>query len=95
MSDVLQGFILGLMLFNIFISDFDSRIERTFSKFDSDTELSGAVDMTGGRDMDSLKCTNKNWMSFNKIKCEVCCICIMAISDMCVDWEKNSLKVAL
>ncbi|KAJ7409912.1 hypothetical protein WISP_111561 [Willisornis vidua] len=40
MSDVLQGSVLGLVLFNIFVSDMGSGIECSLNKFVNDTKMS-------------------------------------------------------
>ena len=72
-----QGSVLGLALFNTFVSDMDSGIECTLSKFANNTKLCGVVNTLEGRDaiqrdLDRLErwaCATR--MKFNKAKCKV------------------------
>jgi len=60
MSGVPRESVLELLLFNIFISDIYSGVERALSKFADDTRLRGAVGTPEGqgtiqRDLDRLE----------------------------------------
>ena len=76
-SGVHWGSMLGLVLFNIFVSDMDSGIKCILSKFADGIKLSGAVDMLQGRgaiqrDLDRLeRWDHANLMKLNKAKCKV------------------------
>ncbi|GAB0205751.1 triadin [Grus japonensis] len=77
MSGILQGSILGLVLFNVFVSDMDGGIECTLSKFADNTKLCGVINTLEGRDAIQRdterleRWAHANLMKFNKAKCKV------------------------
>ncbi|GAB0182870.1 cAMP-dependent protein kinase inhibitor alpha [Grus japonensis] len=71
---VLQGLVLGLALFKIFVSNLDRGIKCTLSKFADDIKLCGAEGALEERDAvqrDLERWAHANLMKFNKAKCKV------------------------
>ena len=73
-SGVLQGSVLGSVLYNIFINGLDEAVEGILIKFSNDTKLGNSPEerTTIQRHLDRLK----NWaiakkMNFNREKCKV------------------------
>ena len=76
-SSVLQGSVLGSMLFNIFIDDIDEIINAFIRKFADDTKLTRIVESNEDaeamqKDIDAICEWAKTWaMEFNAAKCKV------------------------
>lgn len=76
-SSVLQGSILGQMLFNTFVNHTHERNECTLSRFAGDTKLNGVVATSewwdaNQTDLDKLeKWVPGNLMRFKKIRCKM------------------------
>ena len=76
LSGVPQRSVLGLILFNIFISDIDSGLECILNKIADDTKLWGVANTPEGwngiqRHLDRLEQRAQvNLMRFNKAKCK-------------------------
>ena len=99
-SGIPRASVLGPALFNNFVSDMDSGIECTLSKFADDTKLCGAVDTLERRDaiqrdldrLDRWACANI--MKFNKAKCKVLHMGV-AIPNVSREWGMTGLRAAL
>ena len=87
-----QGSQLGLIIFNIFISDLDSEIDCTLSKFANDIKLCGTVDTPKGwdaiqKDLDRFEqWAQVNLRRFNKSKSKVCTQ-VVATPTVNTSWE--------
>ena len=100
MGGILQGSVLGPVMFNTFVSNIDSEIECTLSKFTNDTKLCGVVDTLEGRGaiqrgLDRLERWDcANLMKLNRPNARSC-TWVGAIPGRNTVWVENGVRAAL
>lgn len=98
-SGVPQGFLLAPVQFNIYISNSDSEIKCSLSKFADDMKLSSAVHSLEGRDaiqrdLDMLeKCACVDLIKFNKANARSC-TWVKANPGINAGWRMKGMRAA-
>ena len=94
-SGILQESVLGLVLFTVFISDTDSGIKSTLSRFVNATKLTGAIGKTEGRDAIQRDLDKPEKRAHANLMSARCCTLVGSIPNICTVWEKISVRIAL